>query len=90
MKKLWKELDRFYNLNSLMAEERVKPIVAKGKIGKDDVDAHLMLMAELKSIQRAAKVDKVTDQLDRGDIVREIVNAKVPFMSELFGFLSQT
>ena len=44
----------------------MKPTVAKGKIGKDDVDAHLMLMAELKAIQRAAKVDKVTDQLDRG------------------------
>ena len=84
MKKLWKELDRFYDLNSLTAEERVKPLVVKGKIGKDDVDAHLTLMAELKAIQRAAKTDKVTEQLDRGDIVREIINAKVPFMSEEF------
>ena len=84
MKKLWRELDQFYNLSELTAEERIKPSLAKGKIGKEDVDAHLMLMAELKAIQRAAKADKMADQLDRGDIVREVINGKVPFISDDF------
>ena len=44
MKKLWKELDKFYNLNSLTAEERVKPTIAKGKIGKDRISKGLWLM----------------------------------------------
>ena len=31
MKQLWKESDKFYNLNGLTAEERIKPTLPKGR-----------------------------------------------------------
>ena len=43
-----------------------------------------MLMAELKAIQRTAKADRVGDQLDRTEIIREIIMNKTPFMSDDF------
>merc|ERR1712228_844935 len=66
------------------AAERIRPIVAKGKVGRDDASGLMELMADLKAVLNESTYARVEDQLDQQDIIREIVMAKVPHMADKF------
>jgi hypothetical protein len=80
----WKQLDGFFELRILTAAERIQPILISGKIEKNDLEAHLNLMADLSGIKNHAKIAGVEEQLDRVDIVRDLVMAKIPYAADEF------
>ena len=84
MKEVWAQLDRYYMIRSLTAHERIQPILSKGKILKEDIDAHIDLVADLANVKTEARIAKMAKQLDRGDIIRDIVNGKLSYMAEEF------
>ena len=59
-------------------------LISKGKIEKDDVDAMIDLQSDLLAIQTQCKNSKMEEELDRQDIVRDIVMKRLPFMSDEF------
>ena len=81
---IWIELDGFYNYRAKTAEERIKPMMAKGKIEKDDVSAIIDMLADMKAIFHEARMDSMDSHLNRGDIVRQIIMGKIPYASEEF------
>ena len=84
VKKVWKELDSYYAIHIQTAAERIKPIVEKGKIGKDDVTGLMGLMADLRATLNESKYAGVGEQLDQPEIIRELVMTKVPHMADKF------
>ena len=54
MKEVWAQLDRYYTIRSLTAHERIQPVLSKGKIAKEDIDAHIDLVADLANIKTEA------------------------------------
>ena len=84
VKAAWKELDGYYAVHIQTAAERIRPIVAKGKVGKNDVSGLMELMAELKATFNESKYSGVEGQLDQQDIIREVIMAKVPHMADKF------
>ena len=84
MKDIWEQLDRYYTIKSLTAHERIQPILKKGNIAKDDMDAHIELVADLANIKTEARIAKMEKQLDRVDIIRDIINGKLNYLSEEF------
>ena len=46
--------------------------------------AHILLMAELKTLWREAEEDDMERQLDRPEIVRDIVMGRIPYMADDF------
>ena len=84
VRKAWEELDGYYAIHIKTAEERIRPIIAKGKIGRDDVAALMELMADMRAILNEAKFAGVGTQLDKQSIIREVVMAKVPHMADKF------
>ena len=84
IKDIWEQLDRYYTIKSLTAHERIQPILKKGNIAKDDIDAHIELVADLANVKTEAKIAKMEKQLDRVDIVRDIINGKMNYLSEEF------
>ena len=84
IKDIWEQLDRYYTIKSLTAHERVQPVLKKGNIAKDDIDAHIELVADLANIKTEAKIAKMEKQLDRVDIVRDLINGKLNYLSEEF------
>ena len=73
VKEMWEELDALYNLHILTAEERVKEILKKPKVAKENSSTHILLMADLKTLWREAEEDDMERQLDRPEIVRDVV-----------------
>ena len=65
-------------------EERIKPMLTKGKIGKDDVSGIIDMLADMKAIFHEARMDGMESHLNRGDIIRQIIMGKIPFTSEEF------
>ena len=84
VEEIWKQLGEFYALNILTAAERIQPLIKKGKIEKDDVDGLINLMSDLKKIANEARIAGMAKELDRVDIVREVVVGKLPFMADEF------
>ena len=54
---IWIELDGFYNYRAKTAEERVKPMMLKGKVEKDDVSGIIDMLADMKAIFHEARMD---------------------------------
>ena len=46
VEEIWRQLEEFYALHVLAAAERIQPLLKKGKIEKDDVDALINLMSD--------------------------------------------
>ena len=84
IKDIWEQLDRYYTIKSLTAHERIQPVLKKGNIAKDDIDAHIDLVADLANIKTEAKIAKMEKQLDRVDIIRDLINGKLQYLSEEF------
>ena len=84
LEKTWEQLDFYYIAQIQTASERIKPILAKGKINKDDVDGLIDLVSDLLAVQTQMKNAGMEQELDRQDIVRELVTKKLPYMSEEF------
>ena len=84
VEEIWRQLEEFYALNVLTAAERIQPLIKKGKIEKDDVDALINLMSDLKKIANEARIAGMEKELDRADIVRDVMLGKVPFMADEF------
>ena len=84
IKDIWEQLDRYYTIKSLTAHERIQPILKKGNIAKDDIDAHIELVADLANVKTEARIAKMEKQLDRVDIIRDIINGKLSYLSEEF------
>ena len=68
----------------LTAEERIAPIVARGKVNRDSLSGLMELMAELRSVLNESRLVGAEDQLDREAIIRQVVMANVPFMADRF------
>ena len=81
---MWSELDALYNLHVLTAEERVKILLRKPKVLKDDVGGHILLMADLRTVWREAEDADMDRQLDRPEIIRDIVMGRIPYMGDKF------
>ena len=64
IKDIWEQLDRYYTIKSLTAHERIQPVLKKGNIAKDDIDAHIELVADLANIKTEARIAKMEKQLD--------------------------
>ena len=80
---LWKKLDAFYTFRSLTPMERIAPIVEnKSAVGKEDLDAHIELMADLKAAKREAQDLSVDDQLDNADVIREVVKRRYKYRAD--------
>ena len=84
VKEMWEELDALYNLHILTAEERVKGILKKQKVAKENSSSHILLMAELKTLWREAEEDDMERQLDRPEIIRDIVMGRIPYIADDF------
>jgi len=84
VKEMWEELDALYNLHILTAEERVKGILKKQKVAKENSGSHILLMAELKTLWREAEEDDMERQLDRPEIIRDIVMGRIPYIADEF------
>ena len=84
VKEMWEELDALYNLHILTAEERVKGILKKQKVAKENSGSHILLMAELKTLWREAEEDDMERQLDRAEIIRDIVMGRIPYIADEF------
>ena len=84
IKDIWEQLDRYYTIKSLTAHERIQPVLKKGNIEKDDIDAHIELVADLANIKTEARIAKMEKQLDRVDIIRDLINGKLNYLSEEF------
>ena len=78
------EAEEFYALHILTAAERIQPLIKKGEIEKDDVDGLINLMSDLKKIANEARIAGMARELDRADIVRDLMLGKVPFMADEF------
>ena len=81
---IWIELDGFYNYRAKTAEVRIKPMMSKGKIEKDDVSGIINMLADMKAIFHEARMDGMDTHLDRGDTVQQIIMGKIPYASEEF------
>ena len=81
---IWRQLDRYYDTQVETAAERIKPILAKGKLDKDDVDGLIDLQSDLLAIHTQTRNAGMEKELDRQDIIRDIVNKRLPFMSDEF------
>ena len=60
---IWIELDGFYNYRAKTAEERVKPMMLKGKVEKDDVSGIIDMLADMKAIFHEARMDSMDTHL---------------------------
>ena len=80
----WKQLDGFFELRIQTAAERIQPIIASGKVDKNDLEGHLNLLADLGGVRSYAKIAGVEEQLSRVDIIRDLVMAKVPYAADEF------
>ena len=74
----------YYAAQIQTAAERIKPLLGKGKINKEDIDGLIELMSELLAIKTQLKGEGMEGDLDRQDIIRDILNKKLSFMSEEF------
>ena len=81
---MWAELNVYYGLKITTIEERVKVVSSKAKIDKNSIDAHILLMTELKALRRDARTDNIVKKLDRPDIIREIIQGRIPYMLDSF------
>ena len=63
VKDIWEQLDRYYTIRSLTAHERIQPILKKGNIAKEDIDAHIDLVADLANIKTEARIAKMDNML---------------------------
>ena len=77
-------LSDYYNYRAKTAEERIKPMMLKGKMEKDDVAGIIDMLADMRAIFHEARMDGMDTHLDRGDVIRQIVMGKIPFASEEF------
>merc|ERR1712240_892122 len=78
------ELDMLFGRNN-NTTINVMSIVEKGKaLEPNDKRAHVALFAELRSARAAASKTTNADDLDRLDILRKIIDRKVPHLSEHF------
>ena len=84
IREIWGQLDLYYAAQIQTAAERIKPLLTKGSINKDDIDGLIELMSELLAIKTQLKGEGMEGDLDRQDIIRDILNKKLPFMSEEF------
>ena len=77
-------MDGFYNYRAKTEEERIKPMMSKGKIKKDDVSGIIDMLADMKTIFHEARMDGMESHLNTGDIVRQVIMGKIPYASEEF------
>ena len=57
-------MDAYYTIHIKTAAERIRPIVAKGKVNKEDLSGMMALMAETKAILNEATYAGNEEQLD--------------------------
>ena len=84
IREIWGQLDLYYAAQIQTAAERVRPILSKGRIQKEDIDGLIELMSELLAIKTHLKSEGMEADLDRQDIIRDIINKRLHFMSEEF------
>ena len=84
LKEIWKQLDLYYAAQVQTASERLKPVIAKGRLNKEDIDGLIDFMSEMLAIQTQLRSTGMEKDLHRQDIVRDIMNKKLPFTSEEF------
>ena len=84
MREIWRQLDMYYAAQIQTASERIRPILTKGKIQKDNVDGLLEFMSKMLAIQTQLRGAGIEEDLHRQDLVRDLINKKLPFMSEDF------
>ena len=84
LRQIWKQLDQYFDSQVETAAERIKPILAKGKIDKDDVDSLIDLQSDLLAVQTQARNAGMAKELDRQDVVRDLVTKRLPFMADEF------
>ena len=51
---MWSELIVFYGLKIATIEERVEAVRLRAKLDRNNIDAHILLMTELKALRRDA------------------------------------
>ena len=84
LREIWKQLDLYYASHIQTASERLKPVIAKGRLNKDDMDGLIDFMSEMLAIQTQLRTTGMEKELHRQDMIRDIMNKKLPFMSEDF------
>ena len=84
LKAMWIDLDVFYGLKTTSIEERVKTFSKGPKFDRDDLEAHIDLITELKALKLEAEGDSIKGQLDRPDMVRDIIGSTIPYLKDSF------
>merc|ERR1712002_1399177 len=69
IREIWGQLDLYYAAQIQTAAERIKPLLAKGRINKDDIDGLIELMSELLAINTQLKGEGMEGDLDRQDLI---------------------
>ena len=67
LKQIWAQLDKYFDSQVETVAERIKPILAKGKIDRDDVDALIDLQSDLLAVQTQSQNAGMAQELDRQD-----------------------
>ena len=84
LKVMWKDLNLFYGLKTISIEERAKAFSKNNEIDKDDMDVHIDLITDLIGLKLEAEGDNMGEQLDRPDIIRDIIKARIPYIQDSF------
>ena len=54
------------------------------KFERDDLEAHIDLITDLKALKLEAEGDNIEDQLDRPDIVQDIIASRISYLKDSF------
>ena len=84
LKTMWKDLDLFYGLKTTYIEERLTVFSKGPKFERDDLEAHIDFITELKALKLEAEGDNIEEQLDRPNIVRDIIGCRIPYLKDSF------
>ena len=82
-------MDLFYGLKTTSIEERVTVFSKGPKFERDDLEAHINLITEPKALKLEAEGDNIEEQLDRPDIVRDIIGCRISYLKDSF-FVKET
>ena len=77
-------MDNFFNFQVQTVTEMTRDLVSEPEIDKDDADMMIRLAAELASVESEAKRNSLQDDLDKQDLIREIIQTRVPYFAEPF------
>ena len=81
---LWKQLDEMFQTSANPFQSAVDSICRKGRVPEADMKAHQSLIGTLYKLENVADLIDAAGECDREANLREIINSRVPHISNDF------